>query len=132
MNTLNVIVNMRSSDLWLGLPYDIFNFSMIGLAMAAEVDAAPGSIRMHLGSAHIYEKNFSQVKDLLLNAASGKDGFGSLHAPWFPGYPPAESILQYGEGVEMEGLPAGYKQIGEALRAKTKADALEILRGNKR
>lgn len=30
---LNVFLNMRSSDIWLGVPYDWFNFSMLGAYM---------------------------------------------------------------------------------------------------
>ena len=28
---MNVIANMRSNDVWLGWPYDNFNFSMLGI-----------------------------------------------------------------------------------------------------
>jgi thymidylate synthase len=58
---LHGIVNMRSSDIWLGLPYDFFTFSMIvnyiGLFFATcapERRAQLGSLSFNLGSSHIY------------------------------------------------------------------------------
>jgi thymidylate synthase len=55
---LDLIVNMRSSDVWLGLPYDFFTFSMILNMVAAEMAWVAGSVTMHLGSSHLYEINW--------------------------------------------------------------------------
>jgi thymidylate synthase len=48
---------MRSSDVYLGLPYDIFNFSMISAKLAGELDLKLGNLYWHAGSAHIYTRD---------------------------------------------------------------------------
>ena len=63
-NELNVHVFMRSSDVWLGLPYDIFNFSMLGHAVCAQLrefepfkTLTPGLLYLTAASSHLYETN---------------------------------------------------------------------------
>lgn len=58
-------VVMRSSDAWLGLPYDIFNFSMLMRAVASELKVEAGSLTMYLGSSHLYERNLEQARKVL-------------------------------------------------------------------
>lgn len=72
--TIDTNVFMRSSDAWLGLPYDVFNFTTITVyiacavnKLAAEMRVKPiikslGHLSMLLGSAHIYEKNFEDIR----------------------------------------------------------------------
>jgi len=55
---IEVIVCMRSSDIWLGLPYDFYNFSMIGNILAGDLGVQLGSVTFHLGSSHLYEQNY--------------------------------------------------------------------------
>jgi len=52
---------MRSSDVYLGLPYDIFNFSMISAKLAAELGLTLGNLYWHAGSAHIYHSNIEKA-----------------------------------------------------------------------
>jgi thymidylate synthase len=65
---LNVHVFMRSSDLWLGLPYDVFNFSMLGHLVCAKLNAIPdakepnvepGLLHLTAVSSHLYEVNWA-------------------------------------------------------------------------
>lgn len=64
-------VFMRSSDQYLGLPYDIFVFSMIGLYVCAALNKrsmsiAPGTLYLTAASAHIYEEHWLLV-DAIVN-----------------------------------------------------------------
>ena len=65
---LHVFANMRSSDVWLGVPYDWFNFSMIGLFVAAMYIHRTGkalnlgTLYFNAASQHIYERNFEGIK----------------------------------------------------------------------
>lgn len=62
-DTLHLMVYMRSSDVWLGLPYDMFNFSMVALKVAClltEETGRPcvlGSGMITAGSLHIYTRD---------------------------------------------------------------------------
>ena len=63
---LNVHVFMRSSDAWLGLPYDVFNFSMLGHLVCARLNRKllpdtliePGILYVTAASSHLYDENF--------------------------------------------------------------------------
>jgi thymidylate synthase len=66
-NKLHGIFTMRSSDAWLGIPYDVFNFSLIINALAGELGLATGSLMMQLGSSHLYERNKAAANELLKN-----------------------------------------------------------------
>lgn len=60
---LHCIDNMRSSDVWLGWPYDVFSFSMLSAYIILElraqygIELRYGNIHMNLGSLHIYDTN---------------------------------------------------------------------------
>jgi thymidylate synthase len=63
---LHCIATMRSSDAWLGWPYDVFNFTMItwtlALLLAERNPESPPNLRtmtLRAGSQHLYEKNWS-------------------------------------------------------------------------
>ena len=59
-------VFMRSSDAWLGIPYDLFSFSMVSLALAKRVCAKGlGSITFMLGSSHLYTSDLNKVNALV-------------------------------------------------------------------
>jgi thymidylate synthase len=62
---LHGIFTMRSSDAWLGIPYDVFNFSLIINALSGQLGVAPGSLIMQLGSSHLYERNVPAAQKLL-------------------------------------------------------------------
>ncbi len=54
---LHCTVNMRSSDVWLGLPYDYFTFSQLTNFLSARIGVPVGSVTMNLGSSHLYNTN---------------------------------------------------------------------------
>jgi len=58
---LEATVSMRSSDAWLGIPYDIFNFAMLQRAVAAELQVEAGPLTLVIGSSHIYERDADQA-----------------------------------------------------------------------
>lgn len=72
-NKLNVNVFMRSSDLWLGVPYDVFTFSMLGYYTLAKLrEANPeyskitiGELRITAASSHLYGPHFTSAKDAI-------------------------------------------------------------------
>ncbi len=66
-NTMNTVVNMRSSDCWLGVPYDVFNFTMMTASIMLRLrslgmrDLQIGTLYMNAGSRHIYERNWEDA-----------------------------------------------------------------------
>lgn len=64
-NRLNLIVYMRSNDAYLGLPHDVFCFTMLQEMMAAMLCVDLGTYRHMVGSLHLYEKDIPSAKDFL-------------------------------------------------------------------
>ena len=76
---LHTHVFMRSSDLWLGLPYDVFNFSMLTHLVCAKLNSVspkvkplglelirPGKLYLTAMSSHLYETNWQAANQCLL------------------------------------------------------------------
>lgn len=67
---LHCVATMRSSDLWLGHPYDCFNFSAISFYILlwlrkSGIKLNLGDLHLTAGSKHIYEKNIEQVSEII-------------------------------------------------------------------
>jgi len=59
---LNTI--MRSNDVWLGFPYDVFQFTQLQLTMARILGVEPGIYRHTAWSLHLYEDKMMDVTRL--------------------------------------------------------------------
>lgn len=67
---LHVIQNIRSSDAWLGVPYDIFSFSMVATMICLELrefypELELGMMCFFAGSRHLYHEHSDKVENLL-------------------------------------------------------------------
>lgn len=85
---LNVHVFMRSSDVWLGLPYDVFNFAMMGHYVAGFINqrrvgdahrsghpwlaasepvslVTPGTLFLTMASSHLYKANVEMARAIV-------------------------------------------------------------------
>lgn len=85
-DALDVIVTMRSNDVWLGMPYDIYCFGEMSKLLAAHLGVKPGMIYHRVGSLHLYERNFSSAAEI---------GHNSLteHSPREQEYFPTDLVL---------------------------------------
>ena len=61
---LDLDVVMRSNDVWLGTPYDWFQFSQLQLTAARLLDVEAGLYRHTVWSLHIYETDLERVDEL--------------------------------------------------------------------
>jgi thymidylate synthase len=70
---LNAHVFMRSSDAWLGVPYDVFNFSMLAHLVCGFLNNdrgfddvfEPGLLYLTAASSHLYEVNWDDAEACL-------------------------------------------------------------------
>ena len=62
-NFIYTNVSMRSSDAWMGLPYDMYSFTMITCHIKAKIDhrILLGSCTINMGSSHLYQYNWDQA-----------------------------------------------------------------------
>ncbi len=54
---LHMLTSMRSNDAWLGLPHDVFAFTMIQELVARSLGVELGEYRHSVGSLHLYERD---------------------------------------------------------------------------
>lgn len=98
---LHAIVTMRSSDAWLGLPYDFFNFSMLTAELAGGLGLDLGSVTFNLGSSHLYRENWDAAREVIDQA----DQLELIEAPALPGRAPAALILDLAEVERVTRIP---------------------------
>ncbi|QSZ50247.1 thymidylate synthase [Arthrobacter sp. D5-1] len=60
---LTVMTSMRSNDLYLGLPHDIFAFTMIQEIVARSLSVKVGRYFHSVGSLHLYEKHYRAARE---------------------------------------------------------------------
>lgn len=64
-NKLNCAVFIRSSDVFVGLPYDVMGYALTADAFASSLGIEPGWLHVTLAHAHIYEPHWQAVLDCL-------------------------------------------------------------------
>ncbi|MBI3365987.1 MAG: thymidylate synthase [Ignavibacteriae bacterium] len=62
---LHMFTNMRSNDAYLGLPHDVFCFSMLQEIMARDLSIELGTYKHAVGSLHLYDRNRKRAKRFL-------------------------------------------------------------------
>lgn len=62
---LNMMVMMRSNDAFLGLPHDVFAFTMLQELVARSLGVEVGTYKHAVGSLHLYTKDTSAIEDYL-------------------------------------------------------------------
>lgn len=62
---LHVIANMRSNDVLIGLPHDIFAFTMLQEMVACALDDEVGTYHHWVGSLHLYKKHKEKAQSLI-------------------------------------------------------------------
>ena len=84
---LHCQVFMRSQDVWLGLPYDLFSFTMMSayIASALETKVELGNLTIHAGSRHLYDRNLEAAGDLCVDGECGGNIVISTHKILTPG-----------------------------------------------
>lgn len=82
---------LRSSDVFVGLPYDIMGYALLVDSIAASCDLIPGTLHVTLAHAHVYEPHFEALEH-------------SLHNEWLS----AEPALPAWSVQEIEEDPDGY------------------------
>lgn len=127
-NRLNIIATMRSSDVWLGVPYDAHVFATLTNMLAGELGVETGKLVMQLGSSHLYVENLEAARAVLDKPGQGR----SIEYPRLLGWPKAadEFALQRAMTGLWERLSHPYwERYRDALLAKTWSEARIALEG---
>lgn len=62
---LSALLYIRSSDSFLGLPYNTASLAVLTLMLAQQCDLEPGEIIVSTGDSHIYSNHMTQVREQL-------------------------------------------------------------------
>jgi thymidylate synthase len=105
---LHCFANMRSSDIWLGWPYDVFNFTCVTACLwrmlrereefnvsTPSVVLEPGNLYLTAASQHVYEHNMESARRVL---AEPPDAL-PLVPPWL--WRVGQDEVQYGASASM-------------------------------
>ncbi len=84
---LDLIVYMRSSDVFIGFPHDVFCFSMIHELVARSVGAQLGQYIHVAGSLHLYDDDAEHARRFL-----GEGYFGTNEMPPMPDADPMDAV----------------------------------------
>jgi thymidylate synthase len=84
---LNMLVGMRSNDLWWGYPYDVYNFTMLQEIMAGLLGVEVGKYTHIADSLHLYEMHFEAAQKMINNE----------HTSVYNSFEPIDARLQLGE-----------------------------------
>ena len=64
---VNIVVTMRSLDLFIGLPYDMGMYAIICSAIAKELNIPAGQVIINAASTHIYTEHMNLIEQYLSN-----------------------------------------------------------------
>lgn len=128
---LHCVATMRSSDVWLGLPYDVFNFTQIQNWLAGDLMLERGWFMLNAGSLHLYERDRKDADRVIVEGLRQRN---TMSTRALPGYPPSwlEDILVHRERGSLPG-PTGqvsdlaWLPYAEALLAPTSEAARRCL-----
>lgn len=125
---LDMVANMRSSDAWLGIPYDVYSFSQIANCVAGRLGVGRGDLYLNLASSHLYEEHLEAAERVVYGEDPGYGRSGAL-----PDLPPywLNNILD-GETVAAEELSGEWfsgewGRLAKALMSAGSRQALSIL-----
>lgn len=78
---LHMFTSMRSQDAWLGLPYDLFTFTILHELLAGWLDVKLGSYHHLVDSLHLYDQHLDAAEDVSDHLESQPE-MPPLTVPW--------------------------------------------------
>lgn len=92
---LNLVTYMRSNDAYLGLPHDIFSFTMLQEVVARALEVELGDYFHSVGSLHLYCEDQNRVKEYF------GEGYQESKKP-MPSMPPGNQLSNIEKLLEFE------------------------------
>ncbi|MGW6558515.1 thymidylate synthase [Streptomyces hydrogenans] len=77
---LHMATMMRGQDVWIGMPYDVFFYTVLHELVAGWLDTEPGEFHLYVGSLHIYDEHVEQAEQL--TSLTATPAMPDLRTPW--------------------------------------------------
>jgi len=107
---LHMFVAMRSNDAYLGLPHDVFSFTMLQELVARSIGVEMGEYKHCVGSLHLYQKHFEAAARYI------EEGWQDpIHMPSMPAGDP-HSGIEWLRGIEESARLKHEVDLGAAIR----------------
>lgn len=118
---LEMNVTMRSNDVWLGTPYDLFQFTQLQMSIATVLRIEPGVYRHTAWSLHLYESDIEDIEEFISNEiypsnAYQPAGIGSYGDSWEDIQRRAVALINDAEIIEPTGSEQWYGRQLSKLR----------------
>ena len=102
-NLLHMLTSMRSNDIYVGFPHDVFCFTMLQEILARTLGLEIGTYKHSVGSLHLYTKNIEGAKIFL------EEGWQSTLNPMPPmplgdPWPAISQLLETEEAIRLGGI----------------------------
>ncbi|MGW1871752.1 thymidylate synthase [Streptomyces sp. NPDC001975] len=107
---LHMTTTMRGQDVWIGLPYDLFFYTVLHELVAGWLGAELGDFHHQVGSLHIYENHLDHAEQLTSLTAS--EIMPDLSTPW-DGF---DELLRHVRAGEVTGHP-GWDAMTETMHS---------------
>lgn len=85
---LHMSVHVRSSDAFVGLPYDVMGYALMLDAIAAEVDCRPATLAFTLAHVHLYEPHWKMNEACTVGCTVGGTDVKGASTSWVTGCEP--------------------------------------------
>ena len=120
-NDLHMAVFIRSSDVFVGLPYDVMGYALTADAIAATVGLRPKTLHFTLAHAHLYKPHWNAAKACLTGDWSAGEWreakeFAKASTTW------ADNVQPNLPAWDIQAIldnPEGYVSIVKALAGRT-------------
>lgn len=77
---LTLKTHMRSNDLWLGFPYDVFQFTLLQRTVAYLLGVEAGPYVHHVDSLHLYERHWLPAREVQYAPCTGRTRLRGVEA----------------------------------------------------
>jgi thymidylate synthase len=109
---LDMYTTMRSQDVWLGMPYDVFTNTLLHELMAGWVGAEIGTYHHRVDSLHLYVQDLVEARSVRLEEHDIEDVPDVFQIEW-TSFDPMLRALTNGENVDY----GGWQKFGLIMRS---------------
>lgn len=115
-NKVNMTVNMRSTDIFLGLPFNISSYALLLILLCEVTGKIPGDLAINMANAHLYSNHVDAAEEYL--SSTGTVLLPSIEIPEFDHTQHTSRAVAYLENLEIEDIKLINYESGPYIKAE--------------